>query len=283
MSTEDNTTLVEDESMEEGSVTQEATEETEEDEEPDQGEDAGPSDRRRSSRKKGGKSKKGSKKAAAAAAKVEIPDPYNSTSEEICSIIGLNDVEFDYDQDEFQGISNLKAFSAIIKPQIAEANPGTVVAKMYPLYQVKYKEYQDHMTAQGKPIQKQPRGTKTPAASTPVVAFKPAPTKTRSARKKTRRDSEAPDSDQEFEEFIKQQEQLEDDKIKEKEDAKVKRAAAKIEKKKEALDAARAAKKAKLQEHFFVRDLLNWKIIWNEGEFESDALLIVARRNSCGN
>ncbi|CAL2045343.1 unnamed protein product [Caenorhabditis brenneri] len=248
MSTEEDTTLVEDESMEEGSVTQEATEETEEDEEQEQGEEAGPSDRRRSSRKKGGKAKKGSKKAAAAAAKAEIPDPYNSTSEEICAAIGLANVEFDYDEEKFQGISNLKAFSSVIRPQILEANPGTVVAKMYPMFQVKYKEYQDHMAAQGKPVQKQPRGTKTPTVATPVAPPKPNPTKTRSARKKTRRDSEAPDSDQEFEAFIKQQEQLEDDKVKEKEDAKVKRAAAKQEKKKEALEAARAAKKAKLEQ-----------------------------------
>uniref|UniRef100_A0A1I7T7X1 DNA helicase n=2 Tax=Caenorhabditis tropicalis TaxID=1561998 RepID=A0A1I7T7X1_9PELO len=86
------------------------------------------------------------------------------------------------------------------------------------------------MTAQGKPIQKQPRGTKTPAASTPVVAFKPAPTKTRSARKKTRRDSEAPDSDQE------------------ERGCKSEKSGGENRKKKEALDAARAAKKAKLEQ-----------------------------------
>lgn len=244
MSTEEDATLGEDESMEEGSVTQEATEETEEEEEQEQGEDAGPSDRRRSSRKKGGKGKKGSKKST----KVEIPDPYTASSEEVCAAIGLTDVTFDYDQEEFQGISNLKAFSAVIRPQILEVNPGTNVSKIYPMFQVKYKEYQDHMAAQGKPVQKQLRGTKTPTVATPVAPPKPMPSKTRSARKKNRRDSEAPDSDQEFENFIKQQEQLEDDKVKEKEDAKVKRAAAKVEKKKEALEAARAVKKAKLEQ-----------------------------------
>ncbi|KAF1751258.1 hypothetical protein GCK72_017812 [Caenorhabditis remanei] len=244
MSTEEDTTLVEDESMEEGSVTQEATEETEEDEEQDQGEEEpGPSDRRRSSRKKGGKAKKGSKKA-----KADIPDPYSATSEEVFGALGMTDVQFDYDLEEFQGITNLKTFSSIIKPQIMEANPGAIVSKMYPMFQVKYKEYQDHMAAQGKPVQKQPRGTKTPTVATPVAPPKVIPTKTRSARKKQRRDSEGPDSDQEFENFIKQQEQLEDDKVKEKEDAKIKRAAAKMEKKKEALEAARAAKKARLEQ-----------------------------------
>ncbi|UMM35871.1 hypothetical protein L5515_008295 [Caenorhabditis briggsae] len=248
MSAEEDTTIVEDESIEEGSVTQEATEETEEEEDQDQGDEAGPSDRRRSSRKKGGKgAKKASKKAAAAAAKAEIPDPYTASSEEVCAAIGLTDVQFDYDLEEFQGITNLKNFSAVVKAQILEANPGTNVSKLYPMYQVKYKEYQDHMTAQGKPVQKQQRGSKTPAVATPVAPPRSAPTKTRSARKK-RRDSEAPDSDQEFENFIKQQEQLEDDKVKEKEDAKVKRAVQKQEKKKEALEAARAAKKAKLEQ-----------------------------------
>lgn len=110
MSTEEDPSLVDaEESMEEGSVTQDATEETEEEEEQEQGDEAGPSERKRSSRKKGGKGgKKGSKKSAAAASKVEIPDPYNSTSEEVCAAIGLTDVEFDYDEEEFQGISNLK-------------------------------------------------------------------------------------------------------------------------------------------------------------------------------
>lgn len=248
MSTEEDPSLVDaEESMEEGSVTQDATEETEEEEEQEQGDEAGPSERKRSSRKKGGKGgKKGSKKSAAAASKVEIPDPYNSTSEEVCAAIGLTDVEFDYDEEEFQGISNLKTFSSIIKPQILEANPGTNVSKMYPMFQVKYKEYQDHMAAQGKPVQKQARGSKTPAVSTPVIPPRSAPTKTRSARRK-RRDSDAPDSDQEFEAFIKQQEQLEDDLVKDKEDARIKRAAEREEKKKGALEAARAAKKAKLE------------------------------------
>lgn len=124
---------------------------------------------------------------------------------------------------------------------------------MYPLLQVKYKEFQDYMAAQGKPVQKLPRGGLAAAAggkSTPTAtptrekAAVPTPQqKTRSSRRK-RRDSDGPDSDQEFEAMIKQHEQQEDDRVREKEEAKVKRAAAKVEKKKADLEAARAAKKA---------------------------------------
>uniref|UniRef100_A0A8R1I745 Uncharacterized protein n=1 Tax=Caenorhabditis japonica TaxID=281687 RepID=A0A8R1I745_CAEJA len=245
MSTEEELPVVEgEESMEEGSVTQDATEETEEDDEPEaeEEEEAGPSDRRRSSRKKGRNGKKGGKKKEASA-KLDVPDPYTSTSEEICAALGVNDIEVDYDQAELQGVSSIKAFTAVIRQQLLEANPGTNLSKMYPLQQVKYREFQEHMTAQGKPIQNKPRGTKAPSVATPTREKVTVPQKTRSSRKK-RRDSGDPDSDQEFEALIKQHEQQEDDRVKEKEDAKVKRAAAKVEKKKADLEAARAAKKA---------------------------------------
>ncbi|CAI2355389.1 unnamed protein product [Caenorhabditis sp. 36 PRJEB53466] len=246
MSTEEDNTLPEggEESMEEGSVNLDATaEETEEDEEHEAEEEAGPSEKKKSGKKKG-RGKKGAKKSASTTAvKVEIPDPYKSTSEEICTAAGLNDVELDFELEEYQGITSLKAFSSVIRPLVMEANPGANVSKIYPLLQVKYKDFQEYMTAQGKPLQKQQRGgVKTPAAATPTRE-KAAPQKTRSSRRK-RRDSDGPDSDQEFEAMIKQHEKQEDDRVKEKEEAKAKRAAAKVEKKKADLEAARAAKKA---------------------------------------
>lgn len=54
------------------------------------------------------KKKKGGKKSSKKKNNCDYPDPYKSTSAEISAAIGLTDVDVDYEQEEFQSITNLK-------------------------------------------------------------------------------------------------------------------------------------------------------------------------------
>uniref|UniRef100_A0A8R1HU68 Uncharacterized protein n=1 Tax=Caenorhabditis japonica TaxID=281687 RepID=A0A8R1HU68_CAEJA len=257
MSSENDEAIEGDEVMDQDEVSQDDidTEDDGVEEEEVEVEEAVPStsEKKKSSKKKsrGGKKSK--------AKKASLPDPYSSTSQEICDAIGMVNFEIDFEQEEFQKVTNLKVFSNIIKPLVLKVNPGTNVSKMYPLFQVKYKEFQDHMTAMGKPIQKQQKANRI-APTTPIIA-QVVPLKTRSSSRKKRRGGEESDgeagggaggsggghgdSDQEFEALIKQHEQHQDDIEREKEEARASRAAQKADKRKAALESARASKKAR--------------------------------------
>ncbi|CAD6191489.1 unnamed protein product [Caenorhabditis auriculariae] len=212
---------------------------------------ATPSEKKKSSKKsrKGGskKSKKG---------KMDHPDPSLATSEEMCAAIGLNDVTIEFTEEDYTGITSLKSFMNRIRPEVLRANPTSNVTKVYPLMQVKYREFQEELAAQGrqlavkKPVKAAPppKAPAAPAGSGTPGAEKPiAPIKIRiSTRKKRREESDNDqDSDQEFEALIKQHERQQDEIERDKEERRASRQVARQDKKKQALEQAKANKRAK--------------------------------------
>ncbi|WKX97540.1 hypothetical protein Q1695_013309 [Nippostrongylus brasiliensis] len=199
-------------------------------------------DKTKKSKKSGGrrKGKNSSRR------KYDYPDPATSTSGDMCAALEIQDVAIKYTEDDYNSITNLKGFIHRVRPAILEVNPNCNATKVYPLIQVKYREFQEELAAQGRTqaVKKSMKQIKPPEQDKLV-----APIKIRiSARKKRRNDSDdegGQDSDQEFETLLKQHEHQLDEEDKEKEERKASRAAQRADKKKQALEKAQASRKAK--------------------------------------
>uniref|UniRef100_A0A0K0CZG6 PHD-type domain-containing protein n=1 Tax=Angiostrongylus cantonensis TaxID=6313 RepID=A0A0K0CZG6_ANGCA len=148
---------------------------------------------------------------------MEYPDPAITSSAEMCAALDVQDVTIEYTEEDYNTITNLKSFIHRVRPTILEANPKCNATKVYPLIQVKYREFHEELTAQGR---------SQAVKKAPVLSEQDklvAPIKIRiSARKKRKNDSdeEAVDSDQEFESLLKQHEHQLDEEDKEKEERK---------------------------------------------------------------
>ncbi|VDL70684.1 unnamed protein product [Nippostrongylus brasiliensis] len=214
--------MVEEEPMEEDSLMTNDPDDTElvegMDEEQEQ-EEFG-ADKTKKSKKSGGrrKGKNSSRR------KYDYPDPATSTSGDMCAALEIQDVAIKYTEDDYNSITNLKGFIHRVRPAILEVNPNCNATKVYPLIQVKYREFQEELAAQGRTqaVKKSMKQIKPPEQDKLV-----APIKIRiSARKKRRNDSDdegGQDSDQEFETLLKQHEHQLDEEDKEKEERKASR------------------------------------------------------------
>ncbi|KJH48544.1 CHDCT2 domain protein [Dictyocaulus viviparus] len=196
---------------------------------------------KKSKKNRGRKNKSGSRK------RMEYPDPSITSSAEMCAALDIQDVTIEYTEEDYSTITNLKSFIHRVRPTILEANPKCNATKVYPLIQVKYREFHEELTALGRS-----QAVKKPVKqSKPVLAEQDklvAPIKIRiSARKKRKNDSEeeAGDSDQEFESLLKQHEHQLDEEDKEKEERKASRAAQRADRKKQAFEKTQVARKAK--------------------------------------
>ncbi|PAV85356.1 hypothetical protein WR25_12784 isoform B [Diploscapter pachys] len=205
-----------------------------------------------SEKKKGGKRGRKGKKAKKSGP--TIPDTATTNSANMAAAIGISDVGFKYSEDDYSNITSLKSFTNRVKEDIMGANPTCNITKVYPLIQVKYREFQEELARQGRQMAvKKPGKGGTAKQSTSIVEKEKtvAPLKIRlSARKAKKRNEDtdedaAVDSDTEFETLLKQHEQQQDDIEKEREEKKQSRAAAKEDKKKLDLEKAHQAKKAK--------------------------------------
>lgn len=167
------------------------------------------------------KRKKGSKKGKSKRSRKQepLPDP-NATVAELCSAYGIVDVDNDFTEEDYNTVTNAKAFAARIRPQLQAANPKAQSAKLQHVISAKYHEYQDEMAAQGRPIGSSlAKKQRTIGNGDKVVA----PIKIRiSARKKKRNedddDDTNQDSDQEFEQLLKEHDKQLDEEEKEKEE-----------------------------------------------------------------
>ncbi|KHJ95791.1 CHDCT2 domain protein [Oesophagostomum dentatum] len=137
--------------------------------------------------------------------KMDYPDPATSSSADMCAALDIQDVTVEYTEDDYNTITNLKGFINRVRPLILEANPKCNATKVYPLIQVKYREFQEELAAQGR----------------------------------------NPDSDQEFESLLKQHEHQLDEEEKEKEERKASRAAKRADRNKQAIERAQANRRAK--------------------------------------
>ncbi|KAK6104410.1 CHD C-terminal 2 domain family protein [Brugia pahangi] len=169
------------------------------------------------------KRKKGSKKGRLKKRR-ESAIEQNASSAEICTMLGLNDVPNNFTEEDINSISSAKAFALRVKPQLQAANPKALFTKLQQLIQAKYREFQEEMAAQGRPIGSVKK-SRSSASGDKVVA----PIKIRiSARKKRRNDDDDDDtnqdSDQEFEHLLKEHEKQLDEEEREKEERRAARA-----------------------------------------------------------
>ncbi|VDN02899.1 unnamed protein product [Thelazia callipaeda] len=208
------------EGMEEDSINSNEGDLAEEDhEEEDVTEEAGVSEHSRSAKRK-----KGSKKGRSKKKREGIIDS-NANPNEICSMLGLVDVPNNFTEDDISAITSAKAFAFRVRPQLQAANPKALFSKLQQLIQAKYREFQEEMVAQGRPIGSAKKLRSLAASGDKVVA----PIKIRiSARKKRRNDDEDDDtnqdSDQEFEHLLKEHEKQLDEEEREKEERRAARA-----------------------------------------------------------
>ncbi|GMT16754.1 hypothetical protein PFISCL1PPCAC_8051, partial [Pristionchus fissidentatus] len=199
--------------------------------------------------KKGKRGKKGKKKGKKDAG----PDPNSTGSAEMCEHYGLVDADVELEDEDYETITSLKAFTNRVRPALQSANPKANSTKLLPIIQAKYREFQEGLAASGR----------TPAkkGKEPVVKEKKektvAPIKIRiSSRGKKKKNSDDEDSDQEFEHLLKEHEHQLDKEEEEKEEKRQARQAsrqankrAQLEKVAEARKAKKALKKDDVEEH----------------------------------
>ncbi|CAK5074533.1 unnamed protein product [Meloidogyne enterolobii] len=163
-------------------------------------------------------------------------------------MLGLIDVQFEYNEEDFESISSGKSFNARYRQQFQDMNPTASWARINAVMVAKYNEYQNMLTGRGrqlasKKVGRIPGSTSTPASSKDLQPTssgagssgqfdkveKVAPLKIRlSTRKKRRNDDseEELNSDQEFESLLKEHERQLDEEERAKEERKKERAAA---------------------------------------------------------
>ena len=64
------------------------------------------------------------------------------TAEEICSQFGLNNVELEYDEEDYTTLTNYKTFSQHIRPFIIEHNANIAMSRVVQLVGAKWREFQ---------------------------------------------------------------------------------------------------------------------------------------------
>ncbi|XP_023225799.1 chromodomain-helicase-DNA-binding protein Mi-2 homolog [Centruroides sculpturatus] len=77
------------------------------------------------------------------AKKPKLEKPQKSSAE-ICEEMGLQDVELEYTEADYQNLTNYKLFSQHIRPIIAKANPKIAISKMVTLISAKWREFLDN-------------------------------------------------------------------------------------------------------------------------------------------
>ena len=86
------------------------------------------------------KSKKGSKKSTAESSPVE--ENTEPTVADVCENFGLNDVDFDYTDADFQNITTLKLYQQAYRSRMQSANPKVPQPKLSMLLAAKFREFQ---------------------------------------------------------------------------------------------------------------------------------------------
>jgi hypothetical protein len=63
------------------------------------------------------------------------------TAEEICAVHGLNNLEIEYTDEDYDTLTNYRAFTHTIRPLVAVENPKVPMAKIVSLIGAKWREY----------------------------------------------------------------------------------------------------------------------------------------------
>ncbi|MFH4974282.1 hypothetical protein AB6A40_000991 [Gnathostoma spinigerum] len=137
------------------------------------------------------KRKKGSKRGKTKKSRRSEMNVEASSTAELCTLLGVNDVKLEFTEEDYNNITNSKAFAAKVRPLLQAANPKVPFNKVQSVVTSKYKDYQEEMAAQGRPVPSLLSKRSRVVANDKVVA----PIKIRiSARKKKRNDEEDDDN-----------------------------------------------------------------------------------------
>ncbi|KAI6200928.1 hypothetical protein M3Y96_00786800 [Aphelenchoides besseyi] len=180
------------------------------------------------SKKKKGKSRKGGKKSKSQK-EPPLADPNTQSLEEICEIIGIVDITPEYTEEDFQQITNGKAYASRFRVQFQEQNQGMNTSRMQPYLTAKYREFQE----MAKDWRANVKNKLTSKDSKDGSDSRVAPLRIRiSSRKKKNDEDDDVDSDHEFETLLKAHERQLDEAEKEKEERRESRRRAAAKKKK---------------------------------------------------
>ena len=72
---------------------------------------------------------------------VFIHQTEHKTAEEICATHGLNNLEIEYTDEDYETLTNYRAFTTTIRPLVAVENPKVPMAKIVSLIGAKWREY----------------------------------------------------------------------------------------------------------------------------------------------
>ncbi|VDP28274.1 unnamed protein product [Soboliphyme baturini] len=88
-----------------------------------------------------------------------VSSPASTTSKQkmcsatLCAEFGLNDVVLDYDSNDFNGITNYKAFNTKVRPLLLEVNPKISKTRLVTVMALKWKEFQETFGARSRSSQ----------------------------------------------------------------------------------------------------------------------------------
>jgi chromodomain-helicase-DNA-binding protein 4 len=166
--------------------------------------------------------------------------PDTQSLEEICKALSITDIKINYTPEEFNEITNTKAFTSRFRVRFQDVNPNVNATKMQPYVVAKYREFQELSKAwraknSGSVSTKQVPIRDDREAKVPSLKIRIS----RRMKKRNQDDDEGGNSDHEFEQLLKAHERQQDEEEKAKEERRQSRRAAAAAKKKAKIDEVR--------------------------------------------
>merc|ERR1712045_163190 len=88
-----------------------------------------------------GRKSKGREDSPPPAAKEDSPEPAMPTAQQVCEQWGLNDVDLEYTDADFQNLTTFKLFQQTYRPRIQAENPKVPMSKLVMLVAAKWREF----------------------------------------------------------------------------------------------------------------------------------------------
>merc|ERR1711933_495137 len=90
---------------------------------------------------KRGRKSKGREDSPPPAAKEDSPEPAMPTAQQVCEQWGLNDVDLEYNDADYQNLTTFKLFQQTFRPRIQAENPKVPMSKLMMLVAAKWREF----------------------------------------------------------------------------------------------------------------------------------------------
>merc|ERR1712130_55017 len=90
---------------------------------------------------KRGRKSKGREESPPPPAKEDSPEPAMPTAQQVCEQWGLNDVDLQYGDADYQNLTTFKLFQQTFRPRIQAENPKVPMSKLMMLVAAKWREF----------------------------------------------------------------------------------------------------------------------------------------------